>query len=108
MHAATFLVVGESLAWQLPKSAGPIPTSLYGVAMTVDLLFYKVDLIFLKVDLSLQDSGPFFVRKVLLNLPNPLATCLLNTCNYYTNTLLSTHITWNVRHVELFIAQCMK
>ena len=26
---------------------------------------------FLKVDLSLQDSGPFFVRAVLPNLPNP-------------------------------------
>ena len=30
-----------------------------------------MDLIILKVDLSLQDSGPFFVRAVLPNLPNP-------------------------------------
>ena len=36
------------------ESAGPISMSLYGVAITVDILFQKVGLIFLKVNLSLQ------------------------------------------------------
>ena len=50
--------MGETLACRAAaKSAGPIPTSLYGVVMTADLL--------------LQDSGPFVVRAVLPNLPNP-------------------------------------
>ena len=41
------VIVGETLlSLAAAKSAGPIPTSLYGVVITVDLLFYRVDLIF--------------------------------------------------------------
>ena len=73
----TIFNCGRNFSLLAAESAGAIPTSLYGVVITVDFCFKKVNLIILKVDLSLQDSGPFFVSVVLPNLPNPLATGLL-------------------------------
>ena len=46
----------------------------------VDLL---LDLIFLKVELSLQYSGPFFMRAVLPNLPNPPSYRLVHGAKFH-------------------------
>ena len=47
--------------------------SLYGVVIRVHGLFVLKGgpYFYIKVNLPLQDSGPFFVRAVLPNLPNP-------------------------------------